>query len=208
MATTAELMKVTIKNETHAFTLDTSPSESVAGVKAAYQDSGENSGHPNFILLLHKGKELPDEKTLAELGITDGDVLVHIEAAHQPFHPLNYKVLADSIKNRRKHEEANMQMLKEDGTVHRLGMEKSIISRSVNGSASQHFSSKKGLARWMWLVRMGRKRVANDITYVVVCCSMEGRWNGELTTMPVQDEGSQVCSNDLVFRDDEGRGDY
>ncbi|KAJ8523041.1 hypothetical protein ON010_g17625 [Phytophthora cinnamomi] len=33
---------------------------------------------------------------------------------------------------------------------------------------------------------------------------MEGRWNGELTTVPEQEEGSQVCSNDLVFRDDEG----
>ena len=42
-------------------------------------DSGKCRGHPNLILLLHKGKEVPDEKTLAELGITDGDTLVHIE---------------------------------------------------------------------------------------------------------------------------------
>ena len=109
----AEKIKVTIRNEISAFALETFPGESVAGVKAAYLENGDNVGHPNFISLLHKGKELPDEKTLAELGITDGDVLVHLEVAQQPFHPLNYKVLAESIKNRRKHEEVNMQMLKE-----------------------------------------------------------------------------------------------
>lgn len=48
-------------------------------LQAEYLESGKNVGHPNYILLLHKGKELPDEKSLAELGITDGDVLVHIE---------------------------------------------------------------------------------------------------------------------------------
>jgi uncharacterized ubiquitin-like protein YukD len=47
--------------------------------QAAYQENTTESGHAKFILLLHKGKELPDEKTLGELGITDGDVLVHIE---------------------------------------------------------------------------------------------------------------------------------
>lgn len=47
--------------------------------QAAYQENTAESGHAKFILLLHKGKELPDEKTLGELGITDGDVLVHIE---------------------------------------------------------------------------------------------------------------------------------
>lgn len=33
---------------------------------------------------------------------------------------------------------------------------------------------------------------------------MEGRWNGELATVPVAEEGNQVCSYDLIFRDDEG----
>ena len=48
--------------------------------QAAYQESGKCvTGHPNYILLLHKGRELPDEKSLAELGITEGDVLVHID---------------------------------------------------------------------------------------------------------------------------------
>lgn len=47
--------------------------------QAAYQENTAESGQAKFILLLHKGKELPDEKTLGELGITDGDVLVHIE---------------------------------------------------------------------------------------------------------------------------------
>ena len=52
--------------------------------QAAYQESGKLvAGHPNYILLLHKGKELPDEKTLGELGITDGDVLVHIEVGEK-----------------------------------------------------------------------------------------------------------------------------
>ncbi|KAF1773419.1 Ubiquitin-related domain [Phytophthora cactorum] len=202
----AEKIKVTIKSETKAFSLETTPHESVAGVKAAYQESGENA---NFILLLHKGKELPDEKTLAELGITDGDVLVHIEAAHQPFHPLNYKLLAESIKNRRKHEDNNMQMLKEDniwaagsdGTVHRLGMEKSIISRSLNGSLPPHFSTKKAGSGRAFFNQLSVR--VNGCSYHVLP-SMEGRWNGELTTIPPQDEGSQVCSNDLIFRDDEG----
>lgn len=36
-----------------------------------------------------------------------------LQPAHQPFHPLNYKLLAESIKNRRKHEEANLKMLKQ-----------------------------------------------------------------------------------------------
>ncbi|CAH0473731.1 unnamed protein product [Peronospora belbahrii] len=204
-----EKIKVTIKNETSAFTLDTYPFESVAGVKAAYQENGGNANHPNFILLLHKGKELPDEKTLAELGITDGDVLVHIEAAHQPFHPLNYKLLAENIKTRRKHEDANMQMLKEDniwaagsdGTVHRLGMEKSIISRSLKDSLPPHFG-KKNLGSGRAFFNQLSVRV-NGCNYHVLP-SMEGRWNGELATIPPQDEGSQVCSNDLIFRDDEG----
>lgn len=33
---------------------------------------------------------------------------------------------------------------------------------------------------------------------------MEGRWNGELTSIPMHEEGSQVCSSDVLFRDDEG----
>lgn len=37
-----------------------------------------------------------------------------------------------------------------------------------------------------------------------MCCSMEGRWNGELTSIPMHEEGSQVCSSDVLFRDDEG----
>lgn len=38
----------------------------------------------------------------------------------------------------------------------------------------------------------------------LLVCSMEGRWNGELATIPAGDEGTQVCSYDLIFRDDEG----
>jgi hypothetical protein len=34
--------------------------------------------------------------------------------------------------------------------------------------------------------------------------SMEGRWNGELTNVPSQEDGNQVCSNDLIFREEEG----
>lgn len=72
-------IQLTIKNETHSFALETTPHESIAGVKAAYQESGKAVGHPEYIVLLHKGKELADEKTLGELGITSGDVLVQIE---------------------------------------------------------------------------------------------------------------------------------
>ncbi|POM77202.1 Hypothetical protein PHPALM_5446 [Phytophthora palmivora] len=187
IASAAEKIKVTIKNETSALRQNTE----------------------YFCSIPSHGKELPDEKTLAELGNTDGDVLGHIEAAHQPFHPLNYKLLAESIKNRRKHEDSNMQMLKEDniwaagsdGTVHRLGMEKSIISRSLNGSLPSHFGSKKaGPGRAFF--KQDLVRVNGEREHVLP--SMEGRWNGELTTIPPQEEGSQVCSNDLVFRDDEG----
>lgn len=71
-------IQLTIKNETHSFALETTPHESIAGVKAAYQESGKAVGHPEYIVLLHKGKELADEKTLGELGITSGDVLVQI----------------------------------------------------------------------------------------------------------------------------------
>ncbi|CAI5731985.1 unnamed protein product [Hyaloperonospora brassicae] len=208
-ATTAEKIKVTIRNEVSAFALETFPGESIAGVKAAYLEHGENVGHPNFISLLHKGKELSDEKTLAELGITDGDVLVHMEVAHQPFHPLNYKVLAESIKNRRKHEEVNMQLLKEDniwaahsdGTVHRLGMEKSIISRSLNSSLPSHFAKQNVGAGRAFFNQLSVR--VNGCSFHVLP-SMEGRWNGELATIPPQEEGSQVCSNELAFRDDEG----
>lgn len=34
--------------------------------------------------------------------------------------------------------------------------------------------------------------------------SMEGRWNGETTTVPAQTDGNQVCSCDLLFRSEEG----
>jgi len=39
---------------------------------------------------------------------------------------------------------------------------------------------------------------------VCVLDSMEGRWNGECVAVPLQEEGSQVCSNDLIYRDGEG----
>ena len=32
---------------------------------------------------------------------------------------------------------------------------------------------------------------------------MEGRWNGEMTAIPPQDEGTQVCSSELLFREEE-----
>uniref|UniRef100_K3W9Y8 Ubiquitin-like domain-containing protein n=1 Tax=Globisporangium ultimum (strain ATCC 200006 / CBS 805.95 / DAOM BR144) TaxID=431595 RepID=K3W9Y8_GLOUD len=205
-------IKITIKNETSAFTLDTLPSESIASVKAQYLESGKNVGHPNYILLLHKGKELPDEKSLAELGITDGDVLVHIEAAHEPFRPLNYKALAQAIKTRRRHEEANLKMMKEDniwaagqgkmtlyGTVHRLGLEKSLISTS-NAKSPQFVPIQPTSGRAFFNQMSVR---VNGCAFHVLP-SMEGRWNGELATVPAQDEGNQVCSYDLIFRDDEG----
>ncbi|TMW60319.1 hypothetical protein Poli38472_000361 [Pythium oligandrum] len=201
-------IKVTVKNDRHAFTLETTPHESVAGVKAAYQESGKNVWHPNYIVLLHKGKELADEKTLAELGITDGDMLVHIEPTHEPFRPVNYKALAQSFSNRRKHEEANLKMMKEDniwaagedGTVHRLGIEKSLIS--TNGVKSPHFAPppKKTSARSFFSQLSVR---VNACTYHVLP-ALEGRWNGELATVPPKEDGNQVCSMDLAFRDDEG----
>lgn len=40
--------------------------------------------------------------------------------------------------------------------------------------------------------------------FTLHCYSMEGRWNGELTSIPMHEEGSQVCSSDVLFRDDEG----
>lgn len=36
-----------------------------------------------------------------------------LQASHEPFRPLNYKALAESIKTRRRHEEANLKMMKE-----------------------------------------------------------------------------------------------
>ncbi|GAB9463047.1 hypothetical protein Gpo141_00000523 [Globisporangium polare] len=198
-------IKITIKNETTSFTLETSPSESIAS--AEYLESGKNVGHPNYIVLLHKGKELPDEKSLAELGITDGDVLVHIEAAHEPFRPLNYKALAQSIKTRRRHEEANLKMMKEDniwaagqdGTVHRLGLEKSLISTST--PKSPQFVPIKSTSGRVFFNQMSVR--VNGCSFHVLP-GMEGRWNGELATVPAAEEGNQVCSYDLIFRDDEG----
>ncbi|DBA03749.1 TPA: hypothetical protein N0F65_004166 [Lagenidium giganteum] len=207
-------IKIVIKNDSHAFTYETSPKESIAGVKAAYQESGKCSmGHPNYIMLLHKGKELQDDKSLAELGITDGDVLVHIEAPHEPFRPVNYKVLAQSIKNRRRHEDANMKMMQEDniwaagqdGTVHRLGLEKSLVSCSTNGgNQSHHFAPKKASTFFRGTARYQLYHFENDSLLTLHLDSMEGRWNGELATLPPQEEGSEVCANDLIFRDDEG----
>ncbi|KAJ0402896.1 hypothetical protein ATCC90586_000485 [Pythium insidiosum] len=207
-STPSSKITVVVKNDVHALTVQTSPHETVAGLKATYQDSGKNVWHPNYIVLLHKGKELSDEKTLAELGITDGDVLVHIEPTHEPFRPVNYKLLAQSIKSRRRHDEETMKMMREeniwaagqDGTVHRLGMEKSLISK--NGVKSPHFvpPPKKGSARQFFSQLSVR---VNGCTYHVLP-ALEGRWNGELTAVPMQDEGNQVCSVDLVYRDDEG----
>lgn len=202
-----ETIKITVKNDVHALTLDTSPQETIAGVKATYQDSGKNVWHPNFIVLLHKGKELADEKTLAELGITDGDVLVHLEPAHEPFRPVNYKQLAEAIRTRRKHEDANLKMMKEDniwaassdGTVHRLGLEKSIIS--TNGAKSPHFGPAKKASGRTFFSQLSVR--VNGSTFHVLP-ALEGRWNGELTTVPAAEEGGQVCSTDLVFRDEEG----
>ncbi|KAG7393077.1 hypothetical protein PHYPSEUDO_012412 [Phytophthora pseudosyringae] len=53
------------------------------------EERGDRGGHLNEFILLHMGKELTDKKTLSQLGITDRNALVHFEAAHQSFHPLN-----------------------------------------------------------------------------------------------------------------------
>ncbi|KAL0584754.1 hypothetical protein ABG067_005492 [Albugo candida] len=208
--TAKESIHIHIKNEEQSFTVETLPEESIAAVKAAYLDSGKCRGHPNLILLLHKGKEVPDEKTLAELGIADGDTLVHIEAKHEPFAPVNYKLLAQSIKNRHRHEQDHIKMLQQDnvwaagtdGILHRMGAEKGLIStRTHSYSQKPHFNSNKGGSGRTFFNQLSVR--VNGCNYHVIP-SMEGRWNGETTTVPAQTDGNQVCSCDLLFRSEEG----
>ena len=80
-------------------------------------------------------------------------------------------------------------------------MEKSIISRSLNSSLPSHFAKQNVGAGRAFFNQLSVR--VNGCSFHVLP-SMEGRWNGELATIPPQDEGSQVCSNELMFRDDEG----
>ena len=48
--------------------------------QAAYLDSGKcMSGQREYIVLLFRGKELDDEKTLAEQHVGNGSVLIHLK---------------------------------------------------------------------------------------------------------------------------------
>ncbi|ETV68521.1 hypothetical protein, variant 2 [Aphanomyces astaci] len=193
-----------VKNEAYSVPLEFDVHESIAAVKASYQKSGKVQGRADYIVLLHKGKELQDEKSIAEHGISDGAVLVHIETLHEPFHGVNYAHLADAIKQRRLHEHSNLRMMQqdniwaagEDGTVHQLGFDRSIISRmSVKPSAPP---PPKASGRTFF----------NQLSVLVNGCSyhvlpsMEGRWNGELTSIPPHEEGTQVCSSELAYREE------
>ncbi|RHY86897.1 hypothetical protein DYB37_006111 [Aphanomyces astaci] len=102
-----------VKNEAYSVPLEFDVHESIAAVKASYQKSGKVQGRADYIVLLHKGKELQDEKSIAEHGISDGAVLVHIETLHEPFHGVNYAHLADAIKQRRLHEHSNLRMMQQ-----------------------------------------------------------------------------------------------
>lgn len=44
-----------------------------------------------------------------------------LQPAHEPFRPVNYKALAQSIKTRRMHEEANLKLMKE-GTLIKIAV--------------------------------------------------------------------------------------
>ncbi|EQC32853.1 hypothetical protein SDRG_09388 [Saprolegnia diclina VS20] len=191
-------IKLFIKNEIHSIQLQFDVNDSIAAVKAAYQKSGKVQGRLDYIVLLHRGKELQDEKSIAEHGINDGAILVHIETLHEPFRPVNYAVLADAIKQRHLHEQANLKMMQQDGTMHHLGFDKSIISRSSPKSTPLPRQKSSG------------RTFFNQVSVLVNGCSyhvlpsMEGRWNGELESIPSQDEGTQVCSCELTFREEEG----
>ncbi|KAF0716543.1 Aste57867_2791 [Aphanomyces stellatus] len=210
-----------IKNESYSVPLQIDPNDSIAAVKAAYQKSGKVQGRADYIVLLHKGKELQDEKSIAEHGITDGAVLVHIETLHEPFHGVNYELLADAIKQRRMHEQANLRMMQqdniwaagEDGTVHHLGFDKSIISR-MTAKPSAPPPTKGSRLKWRRHLTLSLSHTAsgrtffNQLSVLVNGCSyhvlpsMEGRWNGDLTSIPAQEEGSQVCSSELAYREE------
>ncbi|CAK5237608.1 unnamed protein product [Aphanomyces euteiches] len=207
-----------VKNEAHSVQLQFDAHDSIAAVKAAYQKSGKVLGRADYIVLLHKGKELQDEKSIAEHGISDGAVLVHIETLHEPFHGVNYELLADAIKQRRMHEQANVRMMQqgnscklkiyaevvldniwaagEDGTVHQLGFDKSIISRMSAKPTAPPPAKASGRTFFNQM-----SVLVNGCSYHVLP-SMEGRWNGELTSIPSQEEGTQVCSSELVYREE------
>ncbi|OQR99926.1 hypothetical protein THRCLA_06337 [Thraustotheca clavata] len=199
-------IKLFIKNEIHSIPLQFDANDSIAGVKAAYQKSGKVQGRLDYIVLLYRGKELQDEKSIAECGITEGAVLVHIETLHEPFRPVNYSLLADAIQQRHMHEQANLKMLQqdniwaagEDGTMHQLGFDKSIISRASPKSTPMPRQKSSGRTFFNQV-----SVLTNGCSYHVLP-SMEGRWNGELESIPSQDEGTQVCSCELTFREEEG----
>lgn len=65
-------------------------------------------------MFLFRGKELEDEKTLGECGVSDGSILVHIEATHKPYHRVNYRMISDSLARRRQHQDDNLRMLRQE----------------------------------------------------------------------------------------------
>lgn len=211
-----ELIRIIIRNEISSFPLEINPYESIAAVKALYQDSGKCLSNPsNIISLLYKGKELEDEKTLAESHITDGAILINIPSQKDSFRSVNYKKLADSIRTKKQHEvnirrmmqQDNIWATDEDGVLHRLGYDQSLISkmknRSFGNTKSKIHSSKP---KWELHTRTFFNQLAvrvNGNTYHVIPC-MEGRWNGEVFATPSDEISSQVCATELLYREEEG----
>ena len=131
-------MHLSIKDENDTFCFnmeDVDHNDSIAHVKALYQNSGKCTPTAKHIVLMYKGKELQDELTLGEQGIGDKSILIHIESSNEPYHTINYKDVAENI-NAKRHlqKEAMKRMQHEDiwttdehGACHSLGETKSLI---------------------------------------------------------------------------------
>lgn len=181
--------------------------DSVARLKAKYQESGKVVGRPDYIVLLFKGKELDDETTLGEHGISSGSVIVHIEPSHDPFRGINYRQLADSLAIQHRHMDENLRMLKQEniwapdaeGTVRSLGLDHSLVNMPSPDSSS-------GRARGTGSSRSFCNQISVSVNALIfhVLPRMEGRWNGEMTVLPAsQQDGTQVCASEILFREEE-----
>ena len=96
-----------------AVRLNVDSEDLIASVKARYQ-AKTSVGRFDYIVLLYKGKELQDDRTLSECGVVPNAVLMHIEAAHEPFRGINYRRLSEQLSTRRAHESKNLKMLRNE----------------------------------------------------------------------------------------------
>lgn len=198
-------------------TVDTDPKQFVAKVKATYVEKLQATQHrePNYVVLVHNGVVLEDDKQLRDYKIHDGATLLDIEPATMPYSKVDYHKLAEEIKEKQgaNQEKESWDRLRTEnvwaadteGHMHNLTEE----SREFGGQIIRIDPSQRIPQPSADLPAHGRRFHSHYSIRVGTCIfnvlpRMEGRWNGEVIAVPSATEEVQVCSAELLFNEQQG----